>query len=124
ARGARAQRDAGASWRGRRRGRGRSSLSSARVRDGSPRSAHRTSARVPGRPYLAVIPPSATTTDPVTNDDSSDARKSATFAISRGSPGRPIGWNESISAYTLSRPPRISAWAVVTGGVAHTWGAP
>ena len=48
--------------------------------------------------HLAVIPPSATITEPVTNDDSSEARKSATFAISRGSPGRPIGWNESIVA--------------------------
>ena len=48
--------------------------------------------------YLAVIAPSATITDPVTNDDSSDARNRATFAISRGSPGRPIGWNESIVA--------------------------
>ena len=50
------------------------------------------------RTYLAVIPPSATTTEPVTNDDSSEARKSATLAISRGSPGRPMGWNESISS--------------------------
>ena len=49
-------------------------------------------------PYFAVIPPSATSTLPVTNDDSSEARKSATLAISRGSPGRPIGWKESIVA--------------------------
>ena len=48
--------------------------------------------------YFAVIPPSATMTEPVTNDDSSEARKSATLAISRGSPGRPIGWKESIVA--------------------------
>lgn len=48
--------------------------------------------------HLAVMPPSATITLPVTNDDSSEARKSATLAISRGSPGRPIGWNESIVA--------------------------
>ena len=48
--------------------------------------------------YFAVIAPSATITDPVTNDDSSEARNRATFAISRGSPGLPIGWNESIVA--------------------------
>ena len=48
--------------------------------------------------HFAVIAPSATMTLPVTNDASSDARNSATFAISRGSPGRPIGWNESIVA--------------------------
>ena len=41
--------------------------------------------------YCAVIAPSATSTVPVTNDDSSEARKSAQCAISRGSPGRPIG---------------------------------
>ena len=52
-------------------------------------------------PYFAVIPPSATMTLPVTNDDSSDARKSATLAISRGSPGRPIGWNESMVGVDL-----------------------
>jgi hypothetical protein len=51
-----------------------------------------------GRSYCAVIAPSATSTVPVTNDDSSEARKRATLAISRGSPGRPIGWNESIVA--------------------------
>ena len=51
-----------------------------------------------GGGYFAVIPPSATITEPVTNDDSSEARNSATLAISRGSPGRPIGWNESIVA--------------------------
>ena len=51
-----------------------------------------------GSDHFAVMPPSATMTEPVTNDDSSDARKSATLAISRGSPGRPIGWNESMSA--------------------------
>lgn len=50
------------------------------------------------RRYLAVIPPSATSTEPVTNDDSSEARNRATLAISRGSPGRPMGWNESISS--------------------------
>ena len=48
--------------------------------------------------YCAVIAPSATNTVPVTNDDSSEARKSAQFAISRGSPGRPMGWNESMVA--------------------------
>ena len=51
-----------------------------------------------GGTYFAVIAPSATITEPVTNDDSSEARNSATLAISRGSPGRPIGWNESIVA--------------------------
>ena len=50
----------------------------------------------PALPYCAVIAPSATSTVPVTNDDSSEARKSAQLAISTGSPGRPIGWNESI----------------------------
>jgi len=50
----------------------------------------------PSAPYCAVIAPSATSTVPVTNDDSSEARKRAQLAISRGSPGRPIGWNESI----------------------------
>ena len=50
------------------------------------------------RGYFAVIAPSATITEPVTNDDSSDARNSATLAISRGSPGRPMGWNESMVA--------------------------
>jgi hypothetical protein len=48
--------------------------------------------------YLAVMPPSATTTVPVTKEDSSEARKRATLAISRGSPGRPTGWNESMVA--------------------------
>ena len=62
-------------------------------------------------PYFAVIAPSATMTEPVTKDDSSEARNSATLAISRGSPGRPIGWNESMVAYTSDRPPSISAWA-------------
>ena len=52
----------------------------------------------PVRSYCAVIAPSATSTVPVTNDDSSEARNRATLAISRGSPGRPIGWNESIVA--------------------------
>jgi hypothetical protein len=49
-----------------------------------------------GRDYWAVIAPSATMSAPVTNEDSSEARNSATLAISRGSPGRPIGWKESI----------------------------
>ncbi len=65
-----------------------------------------------GRPaYWAVIAPSATSTVPVTNEDSSEARNRATLAISRGSPGRPMGWNESIVAYTCSSPPSSSAWA-------------
>ena len=46
--------------------------------------------------YCAVMPPSAETIAPVMNDASSEARKSATWAISSGRPGRPIGWNESI----------------------------
>ena len=63
------------------------------------------------RAYCAVMAPSATSTVPVTKDDSSDARNRAQLAISTGSPGRPMGWNESIVAYTCARPPSISAWA-------------
>ena len=66
---------------------------------------------LPARAYCAVIAPSATSTVPVTNDDSSEARKSAQLAISTGSPGRPIGWNESMVSYTCCSPPSISACA-------------
>ena len=41
--------------------------------------------------YWAMNPPSATRMWPVTNDDSSDARKRATEAISSGLPNLPIG---------------------------------
>ena len=65
-----------------------------------------------GGSYFAVIPPSATMTEPVTNDDSSEARKSATFAISRGSPGSPDRLERvDRRRRPLSRPPSISAWA-------------
>src|SRR5262249_25022510 len=56
------------------------------------------------RAQRIVIPPSATRTDPVTNDDSSDARNTATSAISRGMPGRPIGTTTS----ALGRPPSLA----------------
>jgi len=41
--------------------------------------------------YCAMNPPSAMSSAPVTYDDSSDARKSATLAISRGWAMRPRG---------------------------------
>ena len=45
----------------------------------------------PWPPSAANTPPSATSTEPVTYDASSDARKSATFAISSGVPMRCTG---------------------------------
>jgi isoquinoline 1-oxidoreductase subunit beta len=39
--------------------------------------------------HQTAIPPSTFTSTPVTNDDSSEARKSATFATSSGLPSRP-----------------------------------
>src|SRR5207245_1638965 len=48
-----------------------------------------------GPSYCAVNPPSATISAPVTYDDSSEARKSATWAISRGWAIRPSGIESS-----------------------------
>ena len=43
------------------------------------------------RSYPAVAPPSTGSATPVTNDASSDNKKSAALAISSGLPGRPMG---------------------------------
>ena len=48
--------------------------------------------------YCAVMPPSAVMIEPVRNEASSLAKNSARCAISRGSPGRPIGWKLSMFA--------------------------
>src|SRR5581483_268421 len=45
-----------------------------------------------GNPVWAVRPPSTTSVVPVTNEASSEARKSTALAISSGSPIRPIGF--------------------------------
>ena len=45
--------------------------------------------------YCAVMPPSITSSEPVTQDDSSDARNSTPLAISRAVPSRPIGVRSS-----------------------------
>ena len=41
--------------------------------------------------YIADMPPSALIIEPVMKEASSDAKKRTRWAISRGSPGRPIG---------------------------------
>jgi hypothetical protein len=45
--------------------------------------------------YCAVMPPSITSSEPVTHDDSSDARNSTPLAISHAVPSRPIGVRSS-----------------------------
>jgi hypothetical protein len=45
--------------------------------------------------YCAVMPPSITSSEPVTQDDSSDARNSTPLAISSAVPSRPIGVRSS-----------------------------
>ncbi len=45
-----------------------------------------------GKPVCAVNPPSTTIVAPVTKDASSEARKRTAFAISSGSPMRPVGF--------------------------------
>ena len=47
--------------------------------------------RAPIGAYCAVMPPSITSSEPVTQDDSSDARNSTPLAISSAVPSRPIG---------------------------------
>ena len=47
--------------------------------------------------YCAVIPPSITSSEPVTQDDSSEARNSTPLAISSAVPSRPIGVRSSSS---------------------------
>ena len=44
----------------------------------------------PSQRYCAVMPPSITNSEPVTQDDSSDARNSTPLAISSAVPSRPI----------------------------------
>jgi hypothetical protein len=45
--------------------------------------------------YCAVMPPSMTSSEPVTQDDSSDARNRTPLAISSAVPSRPIGVRSS-----------------------------
>ena len=45
--------------------------------------------------YCAVMPPSITSSEPVTQDDSSDARNSTPLAMSSAVPSRPIGVRSS-----------------------------
>jgi hypothetical protein len=45
--------------------------------------------------YICAVPPSTNSSMPVTKLESSDARKSAAVAISRGWPMRPIGMIET-----------------------------
>src|SRR3546814_15010708 len=59
-------------------------------------------------------PPSMTCSAPVVNDDSSDARYSASNAISCGLPRRPIGWRAMKSVRTCSWDlPCLPACAVI-----------
>src|SRR5438094_6153662 len=63
-----------------------------------------------GDPYKpAVVPPSATNSAPVQNDDLADARNSASSAISSGSPIRGMGFlawrSESRDAMAVSMAP-------------------
>ena len=51
--------------------------------------------RAPGCAYCAVMPPSITSSDPVTQDASSDARNSTPLAMSSAVPSRPIGVRSS-----------------------------
>src|SRR6185312_9581611 len=64
--------------------------------------------RGPGRPVeicrQTVIPPSTTTWAPVMYDDSSEARNSATLAISSGVPIRRIGVWRTILSFSAKSP--------------------
>ena len=60
----------------------------------------------------AAMPPSATIAAPLTYDDSSDARNSATLAISSGRPRRRAGiWRAQASI------PPVASTAASSGGV-------
>ena len=54
---------------------------------------HSTAAKIGS--YWAVSPPSITNSDPVTKDDSSDAKYRMPYAISLAEPVRPIGVRDS-----------------------------
>jgi hypothetical protein len=54
------------------------------------------------RTYCAVMPPSITSSEPVTQDDSSDARNSTPLAISRAVPSRPIGKASGVASHVVT----------------------
>src|SRR5277367_2414895 len=64
-----------------------------------------------------VMPPSAVITEPVRNEESSLARKSATAAISSGVPSLPIGYLAVVSASpaSMSPPPRAVSIGSISG---------
>jgi hypothetical protein len=62
--------------------------------------------------YCAVMPPSITSSEPVTQDDSSDARNSTPLAISSAVPSRPIGVRSSSTWRTAGSLKRFSVSGV------------
>jgi hypothetical protein len=62
--------------------------------------------------YCAVMPPSITSSEPVTQDDSSDARNSTPLAISSAVPSRPIGVRSSSTWRTAGSLKRCSVIGV------------
>ena len=62
------------------------------------------------------MPPSTTNADPFTNDDSSLARKSAAFTISRGLPSRPVGQCTCLRANAAGSSPKIASRSGVSTG--------
>jgi hypothetical protein len=64
------------------------------------------------RRYCAVIPPSMTSSEPVTQDDSSDARNSTPFAMSSAVPSRPMGVRSSSTWRTAGSLKRCSVSGV------------
>src|SRR3984957_4766728 len=70
-----------------------------------------------GGGHWDVMPPSAVITEPVRNEESSLARKSATAAISSGVPSLPIGYLTVVSASPAARspPPRARSMGSISG---------
>ena len=68
--------------------------------------------REPMCAYCAVMPPSITSSEPVTQDDSSDARNSTPLAISSAVPSRPIGVRSSSAWRTAGSLKRCSVSGV------------
>src|SRR5262249_14601160 len=60
----------------------------------------------------AVVPPSTGRAAPVTNEASSESKKSAALAISSGRPGRPIGfWPARWRTSSSGSRPRVLCWS-------------
>src|SRR5207249_9439118 len=88
----------------------------ARPPDPSPGPLRATTLAYSGVTYAAVRPPSTRNVAPFTYDDSSLARKSAAFTISRGFASRPIGRWRRRRSYAAGSSPKIRRSSGVSTG--------